>query len=372
MSRARTLADYVGGGTTVPEFDVLDGLTSTTAELNHVDGLTSAAVGINDTQTLTNKTLTSVALENASGTQNLGGTYSTERMYLNDSYTLTGDVTIQENAHLALGTIADKDVTIEANTGSTEREITGEGTLDSGNLLQDTYRTSLTGMTGELGSGVTGGSGINKLGTVTSGTLTANTMTVTGGYFFSGMQIFDSSGTWVKPAGVTAVYIIVTGSGGGGLAAGGGDRGGPGGGAGGTALKWITSGLAATEVITVAAASGDGGDGTSSSFGSHCTANGGTSGPTLNKGGEGGTTSGGDINIRGGGGAGGGGFDSKLLGSGVGGASYWGGGARAMPMGSTVDGVDGYAIGSGGGGAGSNGAGSKGHAGIVVIYEYKG
>ena len=41
MSRARILADYVAGGSTAAEFDVLDGLTSTTAELNYVDGVTS-------------------------------------------------------------------------------------------------------------------------------------------------------------------------------------------------------------------------------------------------------------------------------------------------------------------------------------------
>ena len=96
-------------------------------------------------------------LENASGTQNLGGTYSTERMYLNDSYTLTGDVTI--TGHLALGTVADSDVVITQD--STERTITGSGTLDAGNVLQDTHRTSVTGMTGELGSAVTGSPNLN-------------------------------------------------------------------------------------------------------------------------------------------------------------------------------------------------------------------
>ena len=108
-------------------------------------------------------------LENATAAQELSGTYATgtERLYFNDLYTLTGDVTIQENAHLALGTIADKDVLIEADTGSTERTITGEGTLDSGNVLQDTHRTSLTDMTGELGSAVVG-RGITS-GTITSG-----------------------------------------------------------------------------------------------------------------------------------------------------------------------------------------------------------
>ena len=96
-------------------------------------------------------------LENASGTQNLGGTYSTERMYLNDSYTLTGDVTI--TGHLALGTVADSDVVI--TNDSSARTITGSGTLDAGNVLQDTHRTSVTGMTGELGSAVTGSPNLN-------------------------------------------------------------------------------------------------------------------------------------------------------------------------------------------------------------------
>ena len=93
-------------------------------------------------------------LENASGTQNLTGTYSTERMYLNDSYTLTGDVTV--TGHLSLGTIADSDVVITQD--STERTITGSGTLESGRLMND-YQSSLTGMTGELGSTVTQASG---------------------------------------------------------------------------------------------------------------------------------------------------------------------------------------------------------------------
>ena len=47
MSKARTLADYVAGGSTAAEFDVLDGLTSTTAELNILDGVTSTAAELN-------------------------------------------------------------------------------------------------------------------------------------------------------------------------------------------------------------------------------------------------------------------------------------------------------------------------------------
>jgi len=42
-----------------------------------------------------------VYLENNTSTQDLSGTYSTERMYFNDSYQMTGDVTV--TGHLALG-----------------------------------------------------------------------------------------------------------------------------------------------------------------------------------------------------------------------------------------------------------------------------
>ena len=112
-------------------------------------------------------------IENIATDQNLSGTYSTERLYFNDSYKLTGDVNV--TGHLALATAADSDVVITQD--STERTITGSGTLESGRLMND-WQSSLTGMTGELGSTVTGTPAISGnfpsitgLGTVTSGTL---------------------------------------------------------------------------------------------------------------------------------------------------------------------------------------------------------
>ena len=105
-------------------------------------------------------------IENATAAQELSGTYSTERLYFNDEYQLTGNVTV--TGHLALGTIADEDVVI-TNDG-TERTITTDasgGTLEGGNVLQDTHRTSLTDMTGTLGSVVTGSPNLN----LTTGTL---------------------------------------------------------------------------------------------------------------------------------------------------------------------------------------------------------
>jgi hypothetical protein len=92
------------------------------------------------------------SIQQKTTTQNLSGTYSTEQLFLNDSYTLTGDITV--SGHLALGSIADEDIVITQD--STERTITGSGTLESGDLLHTAEdSTDLTDMTGELGSAVT-------------------------------------------------------------------------------------------------------------------------------------------------------------------------------------------------------------------------
>ena len=111
--------------------------------------------------------------ENDSTTTNLGGTYSTERMYLNDSYTLNDNVNV--TGHLALGTIADSDVVI--TNDSSARTITGSGTLEAGRLMND-FQSSLTGMTGELGSAVTGSPNLilskyTKVTTITNNTETS-------------------------------------------------------------------------------------------------------------------------------------------------------------------------------------------------------
>ena len=46
--------------------------------------------------------------------QNISGTYSENRLYTSDAYTLSGDVTV--TGHLALGTVADADVVSPSTT----------------------------------------------------------------------------------------------------------------------------------------------------------------------------------------------------------------------------------------------------------------
>ena len=110
-------------------------------------------------------------LQNTAG-QNLSGTISQNRMYTSDAYTLTGDLTVNDTVGLMSATGNNTNVTV-MNDSST-RTITGSGTLEGGELYSST--NNLSGMTGELGTGVTlggavtGAPALTGLGTVTSGT----------------------------------------------------------------------------------------------------------------------------------------------------------------------------------------------------------
>ena len=106
-------------------------------------------------------------------TQNISGTYSENRLYTSDAYTLSGNATV--NSHLTLSSVKPTvDVVLTAGGAYT---LTGSGVLEGGSLLSK-ERTNLTGMTGELESAVTGSPNLN-LGNA-SGDLPVG---VTGGSF---------------------------------------------------------------------------------------------------------------------------------------------------------------------------------------------
>ena len=171
---------------------------------------------------------------------------------------------------------------------------------------------------------------------------------------------YTSSGTWTKPAGCSYVLVKLCG----------------GGGAGGYSEKWIDVSAISSETVTV------GGQGGTSSFGSHLSATGGANGSagqnSSTLGGAGGAGTGGDINLNGGDGQTGTGaiYGDGGAGSGScsGGASYFGGGGRGgntyYSTTSNSNGAAGKAYGSGGGGSGYYGAGAAGKGGIVIVYEY--
>ncbi len=82
--------------------------------------------------------------------RNLSGTYSSHELFIADGYTLTGNLTVNED--LALTKLSDDGVSITLTTDGTSRTITGTGSIEASTLAQ-TPVTSVTGMTGELGSG---------------------------------------------------------------------------------------------------------------------------------------------------------------------------------------------------------------------------
>ena len=95
------------------------------------------------------------------GSGNLTGTVSSQQLHLADAFTLTGDLTVNDN--LTLGKVRD-DGTGQTltHTAATNRTLTGTGTLTMGSSVEGEPKagrvTSVDGMTGALGSGVTVGS----------------------------------------------------------------------------------------------------------------------------------------------------------------------------------------------------------------------
>jgi hypothetical protein len=180
--------------------------------------------------------------------------------------------------------------------------------------------------------------------------------TAAGGGGFSNLVVFQTSGSWTVPSGVTKCKVTVIGGGGGS----GNSTGNAGGGAGGCAIKicTVTPGAAITVTIgaggTFGSADGTTAGGTSS-FGAFCSATGGIRPQSNFKSGYGGLGVSGDINMRGGA------SDAYVNNISQGADSFFGGGGGAN------DGSGGAQTGIMGGGGGS--ISRAGGDGIIVI-EY--
>lgn len=178
------------------------------------------------------------------------------------------------------------------------------------------------------------------------------------------MQVFTSSGTYSKPAGLKRIKVTVVGGGGGSGGAGSGPGAfGNGGGGGGAAVKLIEeASLASGETVTVGAGGAATAAGGTSSFGAFCSATGGAGGTDSGAvSSAGGVGSGGDLNANGGSGI-----------ARFGGASILGG--SVPPPADNTNGVAGKAYGGGSSGPYSGTGvvltGAAGAAGIVIVEEF--
>jgi len=303
-----------------------------------------------------------------------------------DSATITGIVNadIDDAAGIVGTKFADVDggkLTGLANISS------GAGKIPAANLpIVDTYAakgansdiTSLSGLTTPL-SVAQGGTGATAAANAASGVVVLDassklpavdgsqlTGIVGGGY--TNMQVFTSSGTWTKPAGVTSVFVKVVGGGGAGGSGGSSNEysGGGGGGSGGYSEGIV----AVTGNVTVTVGSAGG----TSSFAGSTTpqatggSNGGTGGSSGAAGGAPGVGSAGTLNLYGSYGEDSAPMASNLEIGGHGGVSILGGAGRGGLSG--ANGVAGYANSGSGGGGGGHGStsGGAGATGVVIVY----
>ena len=103
-------------------------------------------------------TLDDISFTDQSTSVNVSGTINKHTMRLADQVVIDGDVTISDN--LILSKISDDGNAITLTNDSSTRTIEGSGSLEARTLTQ-TPNASLTGMTGELGSSVTGSPAIH-------------------------------------------------------------------------------------------------------------------------------------------------------------------------------------------------------------------
>lgn len=240
-------------------------------------------------------------------------------------------------------------------------------TYDASGVLDETISfsqaTESVKGTAELATQAETDAGTDDLRIVTPLKL-ANTSVFSG--LLKSIQTFTSSGTWTKPAGITAVLVKVQAGGGAGndnISNGAG-----GGGAGGYSEEFITN-PGSSETVTVGAGGSIGSNpansGASSSFGSFLSATGGEGAPGSNDdgaGGNGGVGSGGDINITGSGGS----IGAESRGGNGGSGMFSGGGAGSVGSSTANNGNNG----GGGGGSDPSGTPGAGGSGLIVVYEY--
>ena len=153
------------------------------------------------------ESLTTPSLKQNSN-QNLSGTYSAHQLFIADGFTLTGNLTVNED--IALTKLSDDGVSITLTTDGTSRTITGTGSIESSTIAQ-TPVTSLTGMTGEINSAVTGSPALNLTNCTFPDGHVIKSYAGSGSNSFaeqsSGWKVFKKTGA-VTPTYSTSKFIV--------------------------------------------------------------------------------------------------------------------------------------------------------------------
>ncbi len=194
------------------------------------------------------------------------------------TWTITDDVTIPANIGIipvvgaVLTVSAGKTLTINGDLWPYDAGyFAGSGTVDTSSATKLTLLANTTGnVTGNVTGDVTGAISGLSLGSLIQ------------------IDTYTSNSTWTKPAGCTKALVITVGGGGSGGGVSASSAAAGGGGAGAMTIRYITSGLGATEVVIIGQGgapkigAGNGNNGTASSFGSHTSADFGDGGSSGN------------------------------------------------------------------------------------------
>ena len=163
-------------------------------------------------------TLNDINFTDVPTNMDITGTIDKHTMRLAEGVTITGDVTISDD--LVLAKISDDGVAITMTPDGSSRTITGSGSIQAATIAAtpqptQTYEvgTSLTGLTGVIGSEVTGGAGLSP--TIASNSITLAKMasnSVDSDQYVDGSidsaHIADDQVTLAKMAGGTDGQII--------------------------------------------------------------------------------------------------------------------------------------------------------------------
>ena len=103
-------------------------------------------------------TLADISFTDQPSNVNITGDYPKQTMRLCDNATVTGDVTISDG--LILAKLASDGDSVTLTSDGTNRTVSGSGLIEANTIAQSPNQ-SLTGMTGELGSAVTGSPALN-------------------------------------------------------------------------------------------------------------------------------------------------------------------------------------------------------------------